>query len=70
MFIHKVNIETGETADIEMIEEDLVWAAANAEETAIMEAEIKAAETAKATKRAELLARLGISEEEARLLLG
>ena len=30
----------------------------------------KAAEEAKATKRAELLERLGITEEEARILLG
>lgn len=69
MFIHKVNIQTGETADIEMTEEDLAWAAANAEETAQVKAkEIEEAEIKNAAK-AEILAKLGITEEEAKILL-
>ena len=61
-----VNLETGE----EIVRD------ANAEELARMEqdrlanAERLAAEAEKAAKRAELLARLGITEEEAKVLLG
>jgi hypothetical protein len=61
-----VNAETGE----EVIRD------ANAEELAQMEideasqAQINAAKTQKATDRAALLAQLGITEEQAKLLIG
>jgi hypothetical protein len=60
------NVETGEIVTREM----------NAEELAQLEADkiagdaIKASEAAKAHERAALLERLGITEDEARLLLG
>lgn len=60
------NSETNEFIDQEMNDTEYAQYqldAANAETR-------KAAEEAKAAKRAELLSRLGITEEEARILLG
>ncbi len=66
MKITQINAETNEIIEREP----------NAEEIAQMEIDAahtitkKAEEEAKAAKRAELLSRLGITEEEARILLG
>lgn len=60
------NVETGEIKEIELTAKEL-------KEKADLEAAIQAKEaeeTAKATAKAELLERLGITEEEAALLLG
>ena len=65
-----VNCETGEVQEIELTAEEIAtrtaevaaYAAAEAEH----EAEVKAAETAKAA----LLTKLGITADEAKLLLG
>lgn len=59
---------TGETTDIER---DATAEEIAVRDAAIAEAEAKAqADAAKAHERAALLERLGITEEEARLLLG
>jgi hypothetical protein len=60
-----VNAETGEEIEREMNEAELADAA---ELSAKWEAEVKA-EQDKADKKAEVLQRLGITEEEAKLLL-
>ena len=60
------NTETDEVIDREM--NDAEFAEYQADQIAY--AAQVAAETAKASQRAELLERLGITEEEARLLLG
>ena len=62
------NIETGETVDIERDE-----TAAETKARLAKEKEAQAEQTAlaeKATNRAALLAQLGITEEQAKLLLG
>jgi hypothetical protein len=61
-----INCETGETVERELNAEELA-------QQVIDEAQISAAQAAAATKaatRAALLTRLGITEEEARILLG
>jgi hypothetical protein len=59
------NVETGEIIEREMNAEELAqWEADRASEAAH-----KAAEATKAAEKAALLARLGITEEEAKLLL-
>lgn len=59
------NIETGEEIEREMNAEEL-----EKYDAAIAEAEIEAeAKAAKATEKAALLAKLGITEDEAKLLL-
>lgn len=63
-----VNTETGETVDIER---DETTAEKKAREALEKEYLVRQAEAeAKATKRADLLSKLGITEEEARILLG
>jgi hypothetical protein len=64
------NVETGEILEIELTTEELqeletIRAAAQAEQTAQAEAE-----EAKAAEKAALLERLGITADEAKLLLG
>lgn len=61
-----INVETGETVERELTEEELA-------QQAIDEAEIKKGEAnaeAVAAAKATLLAKLGITEEEAKLLIG
>jgi len=59
------NQETGEIIDREMNAEELAkWEADKADQTAY-----EAAEAAKAAEKAALLAKLGITEDEAKLLL-
>jgi len=59
------NVGTGQILEREMTEGEL----AQIEASQIAEQAVKAAEAVKATAKAELLAKLGITEEEARLLL-
>ena len=61
-----VNIETGEIIERELNSEEL----AQMEIDALTVAAYRAAETQKALDRAALLAQLGITEEQAKLLLG
>jgi|688.fasta_scaffold2581323_1 hypothetical protein len=58
------NVETGEIVQREMTETEL----AQREASQIAEETIKAAEAARAHERAALLERLGITEDEAKLL--
>jgi len=61
-----INAETGEEIEREMNAEELAqWEADQASAAAR-----QAAEAAKAAERAALLSKLGITEDEARLLLG
>ena len=60
------NTETGEVLDREMT--DVEFAKYQADEIEALQ--LKAEAEAKATQKAALLERLGISEDEARLLLG
>ena len=60
------NVETGEVITREMNAEELAQLAADK----VIGDAIKASEAAKAHERTALLERLGITEEEARLLLG
>jgi hypothetical protein len=60
------NVETGEIIEREMNADELAQLAAE-NAAAQMEAEAKAA---KAAEKAALLAKLGITEDEAKLLLG
>lgn len=60
------NIETNEIIDREMTEEEFIKFKAEQEATA----QAKANEQAQAAAKAALLERLGITEEEAKLLLG
>jgi hypothetical protein len=60
------NVETGEVIEREMNAEELEqWESART-----VQAEREAAEAQKAAERAALLSKLGITEDEARLLLG
>jgi hypothetical protein len=64
-----INCETGEVVERELTDDELVQQEIdNAETLAIKEAQAAEAQT-KATQKAALLERLGISEDEARLLL-
>ena len=65
----EVNCETGEVQEIELTPEEVAaLEAAAAEAQAAQEAAEEEAR-AKATAKADLLAKLGITEEEAKLLL-
>lgn len=65
----EVNCETGEVQEIELTAEEVAaLEAAAAEAQAAQEAAEEEAR-AKATAKADLLAKLGITEEEAKLLL-
>ncbi len=61
-----INCETGETIERELNGEELAQQAKDEAETKKAEAEAKA----KAEARAAILERLGITEEDAKLLLG
>ena len=65
-----INCETGEQTEVELTAEEIAQREADAK---AYEAELKAKEAeaaAKAEAKAELLARLGITAEEAALLVG
>jgi hypothetical protein len=65
MIIIEHNVETGEVIEREATEQELAQRAKSLVEANKMAAEAEA----KATQKAALLERLGISEDEARLLL-
>lgn len=62
------NIETGETVDIER--DETAKEKADREALEANNAKLEAKQAAKAKQRAALLERLGITEDEAQLLLG
>lgn len=66
MKIVEINCETG----VETIRDATAVEIADAEARQAANAEAQAAEAAKAAQRQALLTRLGITEEEARILLG
>ena len=65
-----VNCETGEVSEVELTAEEVAQRAADATEAAKAKADAEADAAAKATAKAALLTKLGISAEEAALLLG
>jgi hypothetical protein len=64
-----VDCSTGVVEEIELTEEELAQREADRVAFEAAEADRVAAEAEKAAKKAELLARLGISEDDAKLLL-
>lgn len=66
MTIHEVNAATGEVIDREPTAEELAQKAIDEQAAA----DKAAAEAQRATAKAALLERLGITEDEAKLLLG
>ena len=64
-----VNCETGEVSEVALTEEELAQREADAQAAAEAEAARLADEAEKAAKKAELLAKLGLTEDEAKLLL-
>lgn len=64
-----VDCSTGKVSEVELTEEELAQREADRIAFEAAEAERVAAEAEKAEKRAELLERLGITEEEAQILL-
>ena len=65
-----INCETGEVVDRELNEEELAQQAIDEANAQAAELASQAEAEAKATQRQALLSRLGITEEEARILLG
>lgn len=65
----EINCETGEETVIELTDAEIAELAYQAELAAERKAEEEAAAKALADKKAEVLARLGITEEEAKALL-
>ena len=65
-----VNCETGEVTEVELTAEEVAQRTADAAAYAAFEAEKEAEAEAKATAKAALLTKLGITAEEAALLLG
>ena len=65
-----VNCETGEVTEVELTAEEVAQRAADAAAYAALEAEKEAEAEAKATAKAALLTKLGITADEAALLLG
>lgn len=65
-----VNCETGEVQEIELTAEEIATRTAEAAAYAAAEAEREAEAQAKETEKAALLAKLGITADEAKLLLG
>ena len=61
-----INCETGEIIERELTEEELARQAKDEQTTLKLDAEIEA----KAEQRREILDRLGLTEQEAKLLLG
>jgi hypothetical protein len=65
-----VNCETGEVTEVELTAEEVAQRTVDAAAYAALEAEKEAEAEAKATAKAALLTKLGITAEEASLLLG
>ena len=65
-----VDCSTGVTTEVELTAEEIAEREAMAAEYAVQKAQEEADKAAKAEAKAELLKRLGISEQEAKLLLG
>ena len=65
-----VDCSTGEVSEIELTAEEVAQRAADAQAFAEAKAAEEADKAAKAADKAALLERLGITEEEAALLLG
>ena len=65
-----VNCETGEVTEVELTAEEVAQRTADAAAHAALEAEKEAEAEAKAIAKAALLTKLGITAEEAALLLG
>jgi hypothetical protein len=65
-----VNCETGEVTEVELTAEEVAQRTADAAAYAALEAEKEAEAEAKATAKAALLTKLGITADEAALLLG
>jgi hypothetical protein len=65
-----VDCSTGEVSEIELTAEEVAQREANAKAYADQKAAEEADKAAKAADKAALLERLGITEEEAALLLG
>jgi len=65
-----VDCSTGEVSEIELTAEEVAQRAADAQAFADAKAQEDADKAAKAAEKAALLERLGITEEEAALLLG
>jgi hypothetical protein len=70
MHILEHNITTGEILEIPLTDKQIKEIEKMAAQSAIENAEAEAAATQKATDKAALLAQLGITEEQAKLLLG
>lgn len=66
----EVNCTTGEVLEIELTDEEVAQREAEAAAYAAAEAEREAEAQIKATAKAALLAKLGITADEAALLLG
>ena len=64
-----VNCETGEVQEVELTAEEIAQREADAKAFAEVKAKEEAELAAKAAAKAELLDRLGITEDEAKLLL-
>jgi hypothetical protein len=65
-----VDCSTGEVSEIELTAEEVVQREADAQAFAEAKAEEDFAKAAKAAEKADLLTKLGITEDEAKLLLG
>jgi hypothetical protein len=65
-----VNCETGEVTEVELTAEEVAQRTADAAAYAALEAEKEAEAEAKAIAKAALLKKLGITADEAALLLG
>lgn len=65
----EVNCETGEVQEIELTAEEAAALEAAAKEAQAQQETAEEEARAKATAKADLLAKLGITEEEAKLLL-
>jgi hypothetical protein len=66
----EVNCETGEVLEIELTDAEVLQREAEAEAHAALEAEREAESAQKETARAAILDRLGLTADEAAILLG
>lgn len=66
----EVNCTTGEVLEIELTDEEVAQREADAAEYAAEQAKREAEEAQKATARAAILDRLGLTADEAAILLG
>jgi hypothetical protein len=66
----EVNCETGEVLEIELTDAEVLQREAEAEAHAALQAEREAEAADKATAREAILSRLGLSAEDASILLG